>query len=170
MLLRRRRDISAFWCKAKAMSGLQNGALLLDPVNIEMLEVLAATPRMTTADLARAVKMSGPAVRERVLRLEETGVIRGCRAEIEPRLLGYPVEAFIRVRPMPVNCRRSSSLRRKRGTLSNVTASPARAVSSCVTTLRASKRWAPCWTRFSRTGRRRRRSFNRDRRRDDRCR
>ncbi|MGH7706555.1 MAG: Lrp/AsnC family transcriptional regulator [Vulcanimicrobiaceae bacterium] len=82
------------------MSNFPNHTLL-DAVNVDILKALAATPRMTTAELARAVGMSGPAVRERMQRLEETGVIRGFRLDLDSKLLGYPVEAFIRVRPMP---------------------------------------------------------------------
>jgi Lrp/AsnC family leucine-responsive transcriptional regulator len=52
-------------------------------------------------ELARRVGMSAPAVRERVLRLEEAGVIRGYRLELDPAALGYPVCAYVRVRPAP---------------------------------------------------------------------
>ncbi len=56
---------------------------------------------MGTSELARRVGMSAPAVRERVLRLEEAGVIRGYRLELDPAALGYPVCAYVRVRPAP---------------------------------------------------------------------
>ena len=45
--------------------------------------------------------MSSPAIRERIQRREETGVITGYRLEISPRALGYPIAAFVRIRPMP---------------------------------------------------------------------
>lgn len=45
--------------------------------------------------------MSAPATRERIQRLEEAGVIRGYRLEIDPAAVGYPITAFVRVRPMP---------------------------------------------------------------------
>lgn len=45
--------------------------------------------------------MSGPAVRERVQRLEEAGVIRGVRLDLDPNRLGYPVAVMVRVRPAP---------------------------------------------------------------------
>jgi Lrp/AsnC family transcriptional regulator, leucine-responsive regulatory protein len=71
-----------------------------DATNVAILEALSADPRISTAELARKIGMSGPAVRERVSRLEETGVIRGYRVDINPRALGYAVTAFVRVRPM----------------------------------------------------------------------
>jgi Lrp/AsnC family transcriptional regulator, leucine-responsive regulatory protein len=38
-------------------------------------------------------------VTERVRRLEQTGVITGYRAEIDPRALGYRLTAIVRVKP-----------------------------------------------------------------------
>jgi Lrp/AsnC family leucine-responsive transcriptional regulator len=56
---------------------------------------------MSTSELARRVRMSAPAVRERVLRLEEAGVIAGYKLELHPVALGYPICAYVRVRPVP---------------------------------------------------------------------
>lgn len=56
---------------------------------------------MSVSELARCVGMSAPATRERIQRMEEAGVIQGYRLEIDPVALGYPIAAFIRVRPMP---------------------------------------------------------------------
>jgi Lrp/AsnC family leucine-responsive transcriptional regulator len=72
-----------------------------DPVNVEILKALAANPRIANAKLARVVGMSGPAVRERVQRLEESGLIRGVRLDLDPKLLGYPVAVLVRIGPMP---------------------------------------------------------------------
>jgi Lrp/AsnC family transcriptional regulator, leucine-responsive regulatory protein len=75
--------------------------LLLDQRNVELLRLLQADPRMNLSALARHVGMSAPAVRERIARLEEAGVIRGYRLEIDPRALGFPITAMVRIRPMP---------------------------------------------------------------------
>jgi Lrp/AsnC family transcriptional regulator, leucine-responsive regulatory protein len=75
--------------------------LLGDPVNVDLLRRLVADPRITTSELARCIGMSAPAVRERVQRLEEAGVIAGYRTELDPRALGYAVTVIVRVRPMP---------------------------------------------------------------------
>ena len=53
------------------------------------------------SELARRVDMSSPAVTERVARLEEDGVIATYRLELNPAALGYPLIAFVRVRPLP---------------------------------------------------------------------
>src|SRR5690606_30595695 len=66
-----------------------------------ILALLTQDPRQSMSELARHVGMSAPAVRERVARLEETGVIRGYRLDIDPAVVGLPVTAWVRVRPGP---------------------------------------------------------------------
>jgi Lrp/AsnC family leucine-responsive transcriptional regulator len=80
---------------------LQLSDLLLDQRNVELLRLLRTDPRMNVSALARRVGMSAPAVRERISRLEEAGVIRGYRLEIDPRALGFPITVMVRIRPMP---------------------------------------------------------------------
>jgi Lrp/AsnC family leucine-responsive transcriptional regulator len=81
--------------------GLPDGKSLLDEVNLRLLDALNEDPRASAAELARRVGMSAPAVRERLTRLEETGVIRGYRVDIDPAALGLPVAAWVRIRPGP---------------------------------------------------------------------
>jgi Lrp/AsnC family leucine-responsive transcriptional regulator len=90
--------------KAKDKSGIAfpNGNSGVDAVNQRILAELADNPRLSTADLARRIGMSSPSVRERVRRLEESGVIRGYRLDIDPAAMGVPVAAWVRVRPGPV--------------------------------------------------------------------
>jgi len=85
----------------KTMAPLHGSELLVDTRNVELLALLSADPRMSTSELARRIGMSAPAVRERVQRLQECGVIKGYRLDIDSRALGYEVAAFVRVRPMP---------------------------------------------------------------------
>jgi len=80
---------------------LQIAEPLKDSRNVELLRLLRDDPRISVSELARHVGMSAPAVRERIQRLEEAGIIRGYRLEIDHRALGYPLAVFIRVRPMP---------------------------------------------------------------------
>jgi Lrp/AsnC family leucine-responsive transcriptional regulator len=74
---------------------------LLDELNIRILAELTADPRLRTTELARRLGVSTPTVRERVTRLEESGVIRGYRLEVDPAALGLPVAAWVRLRPGP---------------------------------------------------------------------
>lgn len=45
------------------------------------------------------MNLSAPAVAERLQRLERAGVITGYRAVVDPKALGYPIAAFVRIRP-----------------------------------------------------------------------
>jgi Lrp/AsnC family leucine-responsive transcriptional regulator len=81
--------------------GLQRSALLADKINVTLLRALLDQPRVSTSELARKVGMSAPAVRERVQRLEEVGLIRSYTLVLDPTLLGYPVAVMIRIRPLP---------------------------------------------------------------------
>jgi Lrp/AsnC family leucine-responsive transcriptional regulator len=74
---------------------------LLDATSRRILGELETNGRLSTADLARRVGMSAPAVAERVQRLERAGVITGYRAEIDPKAVGFPVSAVVRIRPAP---------------------------------------------------------------------
>ena len=71
----------------------------IDAINRRVLEELLRDPRLTMSELGRRVGMSSPAVTERVRRLEETGVIRGYRIELDPTALGLPIAAYVRIRP-----------------------------------------------------------------------
>jgi Lrp/AsnC family leucine-responsive transcriptional regulator len=80
---------------------LQISDLLRDTRNVELLRLLRDDPRIGVSALARRVGMSAPAVRERIQRLEEAGIITGYRLEVAAAALGYPIAAFVRIRPMP---------------------------------------------------------------------
>jgi Lrp/AsnC family leucine-responsive transcriptional regulator len=86
---------------ARPPDGSRNDGSVLDAVNRRILAVLADDARVSTSELARRVGMSAPAVRERMSRLEQAGVIRGYRADVDPAALGLPVAAWVRVRPGP---------------------------------------------------------------------
>jgi Lrp/AsnC family leucine-responsive transcriptional regulator len=73
----------------------------LDETDRRIISELVADGRISFAELGRRVKLSPPAVAERVQRLERSGVITGYRAEIDPRALGYQLEAIVRVKPAP---------------------------------------------------------------------
>jgi Lrp/AsnC family leucine-responsive transcriptional regulator len=73
----------------------------LDAVNRRILEELQRDPRVTMTELGRRIGMSSPAVTERVRRLEETGVIRGYRLDVNEAALGLPIALYIRIRPNP---------------------------------------------------------------------
>src|SRR5216110_1454959 len=75
--------------------------ILEDYKNIEILKLLQRNPRMSIAELARKIRMSNPAAKERVRRLEKSGVIAGYRLELDPKAAGHEITAFVRIRPLP---------------------------------------------------------------------
>jgi Lrp/AsnC family leucine-responsive transcriptional regulator len=72
---------------------------MLDPVNQAILAELQREARLSMAELGRRVKLSPPAVAERVQRLEREGVIRGYHADLDPTKLGYAIAVVVRVAP-----------------------------------------------------------------------
>jgi len=98
--------------KANRRDSLRAAELLEDRRNVELIKLLMAEPRATVSDLARGIGMSAPAVRERLTRLEETGVIRGYRLDLDPAALGWPISAYVRIRPMPGQLQKIAELAR----------------------------------------------------------
>src|SRR5947209_19018392 len=70
----------------------------LDATDRRIMAELQAAPRLRVAELARRIGLSGPAVADRLRRLEETGTL-SYRAEVDPRALGYTLLAIVRVSP-----------------------------------------------------------------------
>ena len=71
----------------------------LDSTNLRLIDELQRDARQSHAALGRLVGLSAPAVAERLARLEETGVIRGYHAEIDPRAVGLTLSVVLRIRP-----------------------------------------------------------------------
>lgn len=80
---------------------MNNKGLLADDKNLTLLRLLEKNPRAPISQLARRIGMSNPAVKERILRLEESGILAGYRLDLNPKELGYDVTAFVRIRPLP---------------------------------------------------------------------
>lgn len=67
----------------------------LDAIDLQILHTLQARGRTKRNELAEQVKLSIPAVSERLRKLEERGVIRGYHAVLDGRKVGYGLTAFI---------------------------------------------------------------------------
>jgi Lrp/AsnC family transcriptional regulator, leucine-responsive regulatory protein len=70
----------------------------LDTIDRRIIAELQAAPRLRVAELARRIGLSGPAVADRLRRLEESGTL-SYRAEVSPRALGYTICAIVRISP-----------------------------------------------------------------------
>ena len=73
----------------------------IDETDQKLLDALAVNARLSLKELAQAAGMSSPSAAERLRRLEERGIIRAFTIDIDPAALGYPLQAIVRVRPLP---------------------------------------------------------------------
>ena len=78
-----------------------NAAIGLDETDQRMLEALARNARISLKELAEAAGLSSPSAAERLRRLEERGVISAFTVDIAPEAIGYPMQAIVRIRPLP---------------------------------------------------------------------
>ena len=83
------------------MKRLRSETKPLDTTDVQILVALAVDARTSVADLARMVSLSPPTVSERIRRLEDAGVIEGYTVTINPKALGLPIAAWLRIRPTP---------------------------------------------------------------------
>jgi Lrp/AsnC family transcriptional regulator, leucine-responsive regulatory protein len=67
----------------------------LDKTSWAILACLQENARATLADMGREVGLSAPAVAERMVKLEEAGIIQGYRVEVDYEKTGYGLRAFI---------------------------------------------------------------------------
>ena len=70
----------------------------LDDIDWRILAELQADGRLSFNELARRVHLSGPAVAERVRRLEREQVITGYGARVSAHRAGQPLVAFVEMR------------------------------------------------------------------------
>jgi Lrp/AsnC family leucine-responsive transcriptional regulator len=73
----------------------------LDATDWALVNLLQQDARLSFAALGRKLRLSAPAVAERMKRLEERGVIRGYRAEIDLSTLGRALHVYLRVVVQP---------------------------------------------------------------------
>jgi Lrp/AsnC family leucine-responsive transcriptional regulator len=73
----------------------------VDATDWRLLDLLCKDARLSYADLGRRLRLSPPAVAERMRRLEERGAIRGYRAEVDLSALGRALHVYLRVVVQP---------------------------------------------------------------------
>jgi Lrp/AsnC family leucine-responsive transcriptional regulator len=67
----------------------------LDNIDIDIIETLQKAGRTKRGELADQVGLSIPSISERLLKLEQHGIIKGYHAVLDPRKLGLEVTAYI---------------------------------------------------------------------------
>ena len=69
----------------------------MDAIDLNILESLQKNGRQKNSVLARTLNIPATTLQERIRRLEESGVIIGYRAVVDPKKIGYGVQAIIGV-------------------------------------------------------------------------
>ncbi len=69
----------------------------LDTTDEEILAALTDDARATYAEIGERVNLSAPAVKRRVDRMLDTGVIRGFTTVVDRTALGWTTEAYVQV-------------------------------------------------------------------------
>src|SRR5919106_980669 len=67
----------------------------MDGIDHRIVALLRENARRSFQDIGEHVSLSAPAVKRRVDRLEERGVLKGYTAVVDPEVLGYHTHAFV---------------------------------------------------------------------------
>ena len=70
----------------------------LDETDRAILRILQEDARTPFSEVARRIDMSSATVHDRVGQMEDAGVIEGYHAELDPKAVGYGVNAFVGLR------------------------------------------------------------------------
>lgn len=74
---------------------------MTDSIDQQLLNVLKENSRLSFADLGRKINLSPSAVRERVQKMEDLGIITKYALQVDNKKLGYDLEAFILLKVFP---------------------------------------------------------------------
>ena len=74
---------------------------VLDPIDVKILRFLSADGRSPFSHIARNLNISDVAVKKRVEKLIQKGIIRSFRVDIDLKKVGYKYTVFFEVKPDP---------------------------------------------------------------------
>lgn len=74
---------------------------MVDAIDKQLLYILKDNSRLSFAELGRKINLSPSAVRERIQKLEDAGIIKKYNIQIDNTKLGYDLEAFILIKVFP---------------------------------------------------------------------
>ncbi|MDA2512768.1 Lrp/AsnC family transcriptional regulator [Bacillus cereus] len=73
---------------------MQN-AVKLDEIDHKIMNLLYENARISVSEIGRIISMTQPAVKERINKLEDQGVIAAYRTKFEPSKINKNIQAFI---------------------------------------------------------------------------
>lgn len=72
-----------------------------DEIDAQIIDSLIENARISMRDLAELVGMSAPGIKDRLRRLEDISAIGGYTVKLDPKSMGYALQAIVRVKPLP---------------------------------------------------------------------
>jgi Lrp/AsnC family leucine-responsive transcriptional regulator len=69
----------------------------MDLIDWKIIEILQKNARITISHLSKKVHLTAPAVSERILKMEENGIINGYTAKLNLEQLGHHVTCFVKI-------------------------------------------------------------------------
>ncbi|KQT32839.1 hypothetical protein ASG29_14205 [Sphingomonas sp. Leaf412] len=73
----------------------------LDSFDQSIIDILLIDSRTSLRAIGAEIGLTAPAVRDRILRMEDTGIIEGFSVRLNARALGFMLEAILNVEPLP---------------------------------------------------------------------
>jgi len=67
----------------------------MDGIDSQIVALMRENSRRSFQDIGARVSLSAPAIKRRVDRLEETGVLKGYTAVVDPAAMGWATHAFV---------------------------------------------------------------------------
>lgn len=71
--------------------------MMIDEIDRSILCLLQENARISNAEIARRVDMAASAIFERIRKLEESGIIEGYTARLDPDAVDFGLVSFIRI-------------------------------------------------------------------------
>jgi Lrp/AsnC family transcriptional regulator for asnA, asnC and gidA len=71
------------------------GKMNLDKLDLQIIEAMMENAEISYAELGKRLFVSGGTIHVRIKKLQEYGIVRGTRLNVDLKLLGYDITAFV---------------------------------------------------------------------------
>ena len=69
--------------------------LNLDKLDLQIIQIMMEDAGISYADLGKQLFVSGGTIHVRIKKLQEIGIVKGTRLNVDLKLLGYDITAFV---------------------------------------------------------------------------
>ena len=71
------------------------GKLNLDKLDLQIIQIMMADAGISYAELGKQLFVSGGTIHFRIKKLQETGIVKGTKLNVDLKQLGYDITAFV---------------------------------------------------------------------------